>query len=145
MYSIKLDLILSQVYKINFIHMSISQIRLYRQRQTLCWYNRKVLSLVLYSANKYSMYILASGTCKHCYQTALPAMSGLVGETGYNSPLCYEVLLLESQSGAKNMGGDFRTESTSHIYVNLILIWLLISDAFVQDDIRNQSQNNQGQ
>lgn len=43
------------------------------------------------------------------------------------------------------MGGDFRTESTSHIYVNLILIWLLISDAFVQDDIRNQSQNNQGQ
>ena len=72
-------------------------------------------------------------------------MSGLVEETGYNSPLCYEVLLLESQAGAKNMGGDFRTESTSHIYVNLILIWLLISDAFVQDDIRNQSQNNQGQ
>lgn len=51
----------------------------------------------------------------------------------------------ESQAGTKNMGGDFRTESTSHIYVNLILIWLLISDAFVQDDIRNQSQNNQGQ
>lgn len=47
--------------------------------------------------------------------------------------------------GQKNMGGDFLTESTSHIYVNLILIWLLISDAFVQDDIRNQSQNNQGQ
>lgn len=52
---------------------------------------------------------------------------------------------VESQAGAKNMGGDFLTESTSHIYVNLILIWLLISDAFVQDDIRNQSQNNQGQ